>query len=107
MTTRRPSSMRLADAGALEITWDDGQASRLMPGILRKACPCATCREKHSAAEKKPNLLPVLKMEETKPLAIAGMRPVGNYAYNVQFSDGHRSGLFTIELLDKLSTPIS
>jgi DUF971 family protein len=43
--------------------------------------------------------LPTLTVAETKPLTISGMRPVGNYAYKIDFSDGHSSGLFTMELL--------
>jgi DUF971 family protein len=30
------------------------------------------------------------------------MRPVGNYAYGIQFSDGHDTGIFTLELLGQL-----
>ena len=30
------------------------------------------------------------------------MRPVGNYAYNIAFSDGHNTGLYTFELLTAL-----
>jgi DUF971 family protein len=31
------------------------------------------------------------------------MQPVGNYAYNVRFSDGHSSGIFGFDLLRKAS----
>jgi DUF971 family protein len=30
------------------------------------------------------------------------MRPVGNYAYNIAFSDGHDSGIFTFDHLFQL-----
>jgi len=30
------------------------------------------------------------------------MDPVGNYAYRILFSDGHDTGIFTLELLREL-----
>ena len=32
-------------------------------------------------------------MAEARPLTIQGMKPVGNYAYSIDFSDGHGSGI--------------
>ncbi len=101
--SRRPTGLSRAADGALVIDWDNGTQSRLTPSTLRKACPCASCREKKKADENKPKgLLPILKKEETLPLSIVAMRPVGNYAYGISFSDGHSSGLFTIEHLSEL-----
>lgn len=75
---------------------------------LRDACPCATCREKKRAGESKPkNMLNILSAEETVPLEILDMRPVGNYAYNIAFSDQHTSGLFTTEYLREIGAPLS
>ncbi len=98
-----PVGLRLAEDRYLEIDWSDDQTTQCSFVKLRNACPCASCREKKKADEKKPgNLLPVLSQAEARPLKIVSMRPVGNYAYNIDFSDGHRSGLFTIELLREL-----
>jgi DUF971 family protein len=36
------------------------------------------------------------------PLAITGMQPVGQYAYKIVFSDGHDSGIYTLEYLREL-----
>jgi len=30
------------------------------------------------------------------------MKPVGNYAYSIAFSDGHDTGIYTLELLRQL-----
>ena len=48
--------------------------------------------------------LPVLSAAEAQPLSIRHMRPVGNYAYSITFSDGHDSGLFTFAYLWQLGT---
>ncbi|HVX62064.1 MAG TPA: gamma-butyrobetaine hydroxylase-like domain-containing protein [Pirellulales bacterium] len=31
-----------------------------------------------------------------------GMKPVGNYAYAIEFSDGHDTGIYTCEFLREL-----
>ena len=83
----------------VRITWSDGQARDYRAGELRDRCPCATCREKRSVPPSPPTELTVLSPEEARPLTVAGMKPVGNYAYNIAFSDGHDSGIFTFESL--------
>lgn len=102
----QPIAIALVEDRFLQTTWNDGEVRRSSFSALRKACPCATCREKNRATEApKPKSLPVLSAAEAQPLKIVGMRPVGNYAYNIDFSDGHGSGLFTIELLRDLGLP--
>ncbi len=103
----QPTALRLTENRSVEITWSDGIALNYPFGLLRNACPCATCREKKRAETAKPKgLLQVLSAAETVPLVVTQMRPVGNYAYNINFSDGHSSGLFTMELLREIGNPI-
>ncbi len=101
-----PTALKIIDARYLQISWSDGQVLHTSISALRKACPCATCKEKHKpmvdlVSQKKTVKLslPTLTAAETKPLTISHMKPVGNYAYKIDFSDGHSSGLFTMELL--------
>jgi DUF971 family protein len=96
-----PQSLRRLDAGVVEIIWSDGIRATYAPRLLRDACPCATCREKRGQPVAKP-LLPVLAAEELAPLAITGMKPVGQYAYSIEFSDGHSSGIYTLDYLREL-----
>ncbi len=103
----QPTALKLTEDRALEITWSDGTTLIYPFGVLRNACPCATCREKKRAEASKPKgLLQVLSASETVPLAVTQMRPVGNYAYNINFSDGHSSGLFTMDLLREIGKPV-
>ncbi len=88
---------------SLEITWSDGLTQRISWRKLRDACPCATCRVERSKPPKPQALLAVLTPAEARPLAPASMRPVGNYAYAISFSDGHSSGIYSLELLRQLS----
>lgn len=94
-----PTSLERLGDDRLRIVWSDGQRLEYGAAQLREACPCATCREKKSAPAPPPTQLTVLSAAETQPTTIRGMRPVGAYAYNISFSDGHDSGLFTLERL--------
>ena len=87
--------------GTIEITWSDGRVAGYTPRLLRDACPCATCREKR-VEPARPNPLAVLAPEEIAPLSISGMKPVGQYAYSIEFSDGHSSGIYTLDYLREL-----
>lgn len=96
-----PVSLALDDAGRLLIDWSDGQRRRYAVRSLRDACPCATCREKNRQP-KDPLALPTLSPADAQPLRIAGMQPVGNYAYGIAFSDGHDTGIYSLDLLRQL-----
>ena len=96
-----PTSIERLDGNRIAIGWSDGVRRTYAARDLRDACPCATCREKR-AAPAKPNPLTVLAPEELAPLSIAGMKPVGQYAYSIEFSDGHDTGIYTLEYLREL-----
>jgi DUF971 family protein len=99
-----PTAIRRLDDGSIAITWSDGAEGVATSRLLREACPCASCREKRTEppALAGASLLQVLTPEEIAPLAITGMTPVGQYAYKIAFSDGHDSGIYTLEYLREL-----
>lgn len=88
-----PTGLSL-DAGQLVIEWSDGQCRRYAIADLRQACPCATCLSQAGEG-------PVLPAD----LSILVMEPAGNYAYRIEFSDGHGTGIFPLELLRSLGQP--
>ncbi len=92
---------------SLEIQWSDGFTQPLTARQLRDRCPCATCREKKAAEQKKATggvrLLQIVSDAELQPLVVVRMTPTGNYAYNIVFSDGHSSGVYTLEYLRGLT----
>jgi DUF971 family protein len=96
-----PTALSLTPENRLLIDWSDGQRRIYAVRALREACPCATCREKRNQP-KDPLALPVLKEVQRQPLTIAGMQPMGNYAYSIAFSDGHDTGIFAFDLLKQL-----
>lgn len=104
MSESHPSSLQKTDSRELVIDWTDGHRQSIPFRRLRDACQCATCSEKRKALElqKDKSVLPVLSAADAMPLDIVSMQPVGNYGYNIQFSDGHATGIFTFDLLRSL-----
>ncbi len=102
-----PTGLKLIDPQHLQIDWSDGQVRTYPLRELRENCPCASCRERRGGSEPAPQnplQLNILSPAEARPLGVVSMRPVGNYAYTIVFSDGHDSGIFTFELLCELGT---
>ena len=97
-----PVDLKRTDDRHIEIQWSDGVQQRIAYRLLRDRCPCASCRRPEDKEETNSGLR-VLSAAETQPLEIVAMHPVGNYAYNIQFSDGHNTGIFTFDLLRRLS----
>ena len=97
--THYPVELIQPDEETLEIRWSDGQLRRYTVRDLRDACPCAPCREKRNAPPPPAGTLPVISAEEARPLRVTGMKPIGNYAYGIDFTDGHDTGIYEFALL--------
>lgn len=98
--TIHPTGLELLPDGQLRIQWSDSTARIYKPRDLRDASPDALTREKRSSQVQRPsNELTVLSPAELAPLTIKGMNPVGHYAYQIVFSDGHDSGIYRYEYL--------
>lgn len=102
----QPQQLQMIDPETLQIRWADGQVRNYRIAELRDHCPCATCMEKRKAPPRAAAELPVISTAEAQPLRIAKMEPMGRYAYAIHFSDGHDTGLFTLEALRELGTTI-
>ena len=87
-----------ADRESLLAHWNDGVIHRIPWRTLRESCPCATCRKNRAEPQAAP-VFNILKPEEAGPVRATGMFPIGNYAYQIDFSDGHKTGIFSLELL--------
>jgi DUF971 family protein len=104
-----PTKLDLTPSNRLRITWSDTQVREYSFRELRDRCPCATCREKRNAppAPVSPLQLPIISAAEAQPLRITAMKPVGNYAYSIDFSDGHNTGIYTLESLRAMGEVVS
>jgi len=80
----------------LELTWGGGKVDRLPYHRLRGECPCALCRDEWTGER-------ILKPESIRAdLKLEGMETVGNYAVRLSWNDGHSSGLYTWDSLQRL-----
>jgi len=77
---------------AVRITWDDGHAGEYEEIYLRGYCPCALCQG-HG------NQRRFIDVPEAK---LVGISPVGNYAIEVRWHDGHSTGIYTFDYLRAL-----
>ena len=94
-TNAVPVSLK-GEPDALVIAWSDGLTQRLRWQQLREQCPCATCRVKRSQPAP---LFNVLRPEEAQPVRATRMQPLGNYAYQIEFNDGHSTGIYSLDFL--------
>ena len=103
-----PTALKIVEDNKLLIEWSDGLRNVYSFGELRDQCPCASCRVKRDKQDdRRPaTLLSVLTAAEARPLRIEGIKPIGNYAYGIAFSDGHNTGIYSLEFLRTLGTRI-
>ena len=88
----RPSEIKLHQKSrVLEITFADGKIFRLPCEFLRVYSPSAEVRGHGPGQE-------VLQPGK-KNVEITHIEPVGNYAIQLTFSDGHATGIFSWDVL--------
>ena len=92
------------DASSLSLEWSDGVSQHITWRLLRDNCPCAFCRTERAEHPKPANPFTILKPSEAVPLKATSMKPTGNYAYSIDFSDGHNSGIYSLEYLRELGS---
>ena len=115
---RKPAKVKVhvSTGAGIDITWSDGHASHYDFAYLREECPCAMCndeRQKKAAGREKdmqlkkenaqltaapPLSSPLLPMFKPK-LAAKAAHAVGNYALQIDFNDGHATGIFSFDFL--------
>lgn len=108
MTDFQPQSVDVSLSQGVTIVWIDGRQDHFSIASLRAACPCATCADLHHTGDRstavpppeaRPNPLQIFKPTGSRLLAV---HPVGRYALQFEFSDSHKTGIFTWEYLREL-----
>jgi DUF971 family protein len=114
---RKPAKVKVhvSTGAGVDITWADDHVSHYDFAYLREQCPCAMCndeRQKKAAGQEKdaqlkaenpgtispPMSSPLLPMFKPKLTAKAA-HAVGNYALQIDFNDGHSTGIFSFDYL--------
>ena len=91
-----PKQISPAGGPEFSIRWSDGHES-VYPGLyLRSHCPCAACIDEWTG---RPRIIPDSLPPDVRPLAI---NLVGRYAIQIDWSDGHTTGIYAFEQLRAL-----
>lgn len=91
-----PTGLRQEGPRTLVVAWADGHESRIDVRELRLACGCAHCVDEWTGDGR---LDASSVPEDVHPLRI---EPVGRYAIQIAWSDGHESGIYPFRRLREL-----
>jgi DUF971 family protein len=93
-----PSNIRALQAEQIfEVTWPDKRVDRFPYRFLRSECPCASCRDEWTGER-------IIRDDSLRSdLKLEAMEPIGTYAVQLVWNDGHSSGLYTWESLRQLA----
>lgn len=95
--------VHVTTGAGVDIFWSDAHSSHYDFSYLREHCPCATCKEGHGRNEGGApavgsSALPMFKPKITARAAAA----VGTYAIQIEFTDGHTTGIFSFDHLREI-----
>ena len=88
----------------LTITWSDGHVGSFSYAGLRLACPCVECKGGHANMGR---ITPpgVVREAPDSGVLLEQLIPIGTYALQPRWSDGHDTGIYTWTLLRALDPP--
>lgn len=92
-----PIHLEQIESNILKILWNDQQISTIPIRDLRLECACAQCKNEWTG-EKILNVSTV--PQNVYPTQIHN---IGKYAIQISWSDGHNSGIYSFDLLRKLT----
>lgn len=93
-----PDKLEIREKEKLFIAWSDGTESQIRLANLRRACPCAICNADRE--QQGPDYIPLFNDAEIK---VTNIKVVGYYGINIQWKDGHNTGIYEFNQLKKLS----
>lgn len=93
----RPKSIKKITPRELKITWDNGHESLYALTYLRDNCPCASCAGESVLMK---TYIPIVPDKNTPGrYELHNIQPVGAYAVQFFWGDGHNTGIYTWEHL--------
>jgi len=92
--SQRPVSFELDRSRGLTVRWADGHASEYSLVELRRACPCATCREARDTRDRNPLRVIHPPADVKDQVSVESAELVGHYAIRLRWKDGHDTGIY-------------
>ena len=95
-----PRQIKIIEKKQLLVKWDENSESKIDLKYLRDECPCAGCKgETILLKTYRPPKPASIHAERYK---IKDIQPVGEYAIQISWKDGHNTGIYTWDYLKKL-----
>lgn len=85
----------------LILSWNDNTNSKVNLKKLRDECPCVNCKGESVIFD---SYIPI--KSPFKPAGfyeIKSIEPVGNYAIQIIWKDGHNTGIYSYDILKNIS----
>ena len=93
--TPEPVDVEVDRENGVTLVWPDGHTSHYGLADLRAGCPCAECRNARTTGGPSwaapPGTAERLRVEDAEF--------AGNYGLHLRWNDGHRTGIFSWEML--------
>jgi len=105
-----PEHIAISKSKGIKIDWKDQHHSDYPLAYLRDECPCASCTGAHGTPPQKSNysaenraaagkeLFPMYKPS----LRMLEVEAVGSYAIRIDWSDGHKTGIYSFDHFRKI-----
>lgn len=87
----------------LAIAWSDGREDYLPLGLLRKACPCASC---HGEPDVLGTPGPATIDANAAPSDLRSWQLIGGYGFQPRWADGHSTGIYSFNYLRSLGAEL-
>ena len=101
-----PEHIAISKSKGIKIDWKDSHHSDYSLGYLRDECPCASCTGSHGTEPQRTNYSAPAKADPFqmfKPtIKMTSVEPVGNYAVQIFWNDGHSTGIYSFDHLRKI-----
>ena len=96
----RPADIQILGQ-ELAVKWDDGTETFIPLEKMRRMCPCAGCNGER-------DIMGNVYKAPPKPLGpssfqIVRLNNVGGYAIQPQWADGHNTGLYSFDYLQRIA----
>ena len=93
----QPVKVTLSVDKFLIVEWNDNLHSSFKLTLLRRFCPCAVCLAEREKQGK--NYIPIFGKDQ---VTVESIKSVGNYALGIEWKDGHDTGIYEYQYLQKL-----
>lgn len=99
MPVPKPTVIKRVNQFVLFAAWPDEFAGHILLSDLRDACPCAHCTGEEIMGQQ---VFAGMKTLSPGMNELRSLTPVGNYAIQATWNDGHDSGIYTWDMLRTL-----